>query len=219
MKRILFMVATFLVVWFCPADSKGTTLSSLIENLRHRLNEVDTATSNFTDTTAIVWANDAQDKIVVLGGYLEKQIDLIYSEDSSSYALPEDFKTLKGVMVRSLDAVSGIFWYSSTLNLFFVNDGSNYMHYPAWKSPDSARLYVRSPRFIDGDTIRVHYYGSATEMTAGTDTLQVPRDREVFVVEEMMAMYWAYMRNIQVYQALVGQNRQDMGINRQVESK
>ncbi len=189
----------------------GETLSGIISQLRARVNEQDTTTSIFTNATAIEWANMAQHKIVKIGGYIDKSVDVYWTEaDSLGVSLPSDFRTDIAAMVWNDTQ------WDYLLKNPYLNEGSGKQYFCAMKRADTAVAYFKG-FFVDSTRVRIFYKGIAAEMDALGDTCEVQADLIGAIVEEMFSYYMDYKAQYQVAMAIRQQNRTDMGIIQQVE--
>jgi len=208
MRLIFILVFGLMISPYCMS----ATLSSLITDLRYRADETDTATSNFSDAQAKNWLNDAQERIVSLGGFIQKQVDISYAlGDSLGYVLPSDFRYDAGAMYRS-----GRQWETMVENPNFAVDTDVYQYFIKWKNSDTALLYIKGELWI-GNTIRVFYLGVATEMTSDTTECEAQDDMEPFIVEEAFSYYLESMRMFQPADQIQRKVRTDMGLTKQVK--
>lgn len=204
LRFILVMLSLVLMV---AAQSDSATLSDLIELLRGRAGVSSDTTVAFTNTDAMGWINQSQNKIVKLGGYIPKQTDITWLEsDSLGYVLPSDFRVVDQVVMRS-----GESWQPVFQNPGFVYDSVVAQFFIKWKNADTAIIYGKHI-YPDSQMVRLFYRGAATQFTALTDTAEVKTDRHVHIIEEAYAMYLQSERLFQEAQLIIMLNRQDMGL-------
>lgn len=204
MKRFWCILLLGLLL-HCSADS--ATLQDLINDLRSLAAEKDTALSLFSDADASKWINMAQDKIVRLGGYIPKDVDVVVSLDSLSLALPADFRSIhqNGAVLRKV----GI-WSRCLNNPGFMVDTNVVNYFVGWAMEDSARFYVKGGILMTNDTIRVFYYAFATDMLATDSVCHVPSDMQTDIVEEAMGYVEQARKRYDAQQIIKGQVRSDM---------
>lgn len=200
MKKLLF------VLLLLAGSVQPATLASLIAELRQRTGEKDTVNSFYTNADAKTYLNEAQDKLVRLGGYIPKHVDILYNFDSVTYRLPASFKALNGAIRRTKGQ-----WARLLYNDNFKKDTSANHYFIQFKAVDTALLYLGGSYWNDGDTARIFYQGTATPMTTDTSTCLVSRDLQVFIIEEAVSMYEQAKRSFQSMALVRGQVRQDMG--------
>jgi len=208
---LIFLALLFLIL---VSPSQGKTAAEMIADFRILTDEDTTRGSLVTDSEVLVYLDNAQDKIVRIGGYLKKSTDVICSNDSNSYGLPLAFRRLDGIVVFAMN--EGFKWTKVFNNPFFMVDTTVYQYYISWSHPDSAKIYFKGD-FWEGDTIRVSYTGDAADLDTLTDTCEVPTDLQTFIIEEAIANYERAKRNHQVQWQTQTQVRRDMGILKQVE--
>lgn len=208
---LIFLALLFLIL---VSPSRGATAADMIADFRILTDEDTTQGSLVADTEILVFLDNAQDKIVRIGGYLKKSTDVIHSEDSNSYGLPLAFRRLDGIAVHATN--EGFKWTKVFNNPFFMIDTTVYQYYIGWSHPDSARIYFKGA-FWKGDTIRVSYIGDAADLDSLTAVCEVPTDLQTFIIEEAIANYERAKRNHQVQRQTQIQVRMDMGILKQVE--
>lgn len=198
---------------FTPASS--ATLSELITDLRYRVDESDTSTSNFSDSVGKLWLNDAQDRIVALGGFIKKQTDITYSKDDTlGHVLPSDFRYVDQVIY-----LDGRQWETVINNPGFFHDTSTNQFTIKWQNADTARIYFKGTNFWEDKRVRLFYLGVADGMTADSTECEAQDDVEGFIVEEAFVYY---LQSLKMYQAaqVVRQNiREDMGLIKQVKGQ
>lgn len=210
MKRFLYVVLLLLLT--AVQSKSATLLSDLIEQLRGRAGVSSDTTVSFTNTDAMHWLNQSQNKIVKIGDYIPKHTDIEWLEsDSLGYVLPSDFRVVDQAMIRS-----GNTWRPVLENPGFAVDKVTPQFFVKRKNADTAVFYTRYI-YLDTSLVRLFYRGTASQFTALTDTAEVQVDRHVFIIEEAYSMYLQSERGFQEAQALVAQNRQDMGIVSQRE--
>jgi hypothetical protein len=204
MKIIITVLMTLM---FLANLALGSTLGELTTKFRTYVAETDTATSFFTNTDFKVWWNLAQHRIVKLGGYIEKKIDIIPDDDSSAYNLPVGFKSPVGAMVRS----SGV-WYICKPDPFFKSDSAGPRYFVAGVGSDSFLVYYKRNTTYLNDTLRLIYKSDVADLDTTTDTSEVPGDLEGLVIDEAYSYYLQakqnYQMRFQVWQII----RTDMGV-------
>ena len=208
---ILLLVACF----FLCGRVQGVTLASdLISDFRILTDEIVAQGSIVEDSEIVVFLNHAQDKVVRLGGFLPKKHDIVHSSDSLDYQLPSDVRRVTSVEIRATAEAEQ--WIGFVRNEGFLIDTTVYEYYIRWDSATSQRIYV-SGDLESGDTIRVSYLGDANDLTATTDTCEVPTDLQTFIIEEAIANYYRSKQFFRAQQQIQNQVRTDMGIRGQVE--
>lgn len=209
MKKLLVLLL------ICLASSVlADSRVNLVTKFRQRVQEEDTTLSPFSDSAAQSWANQAQDKIARLGGYIRKSADVIFRTGKFEYNLPADFKYERGVIVRWANGWAGVI---KNENLF--KDTGTYTYDIWFKNVDSGRLYLSGTLLKNLDTVRVFYFAKPTPMTLGSDECSLSSDDETLVIDEMIAMYLEYKTAYQVMQAVQQQTRQDMGLPKPLEKQ
>jgi hypothetical protein len=170
-------------------------------------------------TYDVIWKEeDTAHLIMKLGGFQDKQTNIIFSPDSSTYRLPVDFRNLMGIMVWSGQ------WEPVQFSPLFGGDGTRLCDIH-WKARDSALLYLRG-NFAEGDsvrifyqktldtndTVRVEYVSIPSDMLTADSVCHVPDDLEGFVIEEALGYYFAFKQDFQNSQATWERVRIDMGL-------
>lgn len=203
--RLLF---AFLLLFGLAGADTGT---ELIDRLRSRTGEPDSLTSNYTQTEALQWINDAQARVNLLGGYTHKSTDITYAQsDSLGSVLPSDFRYQDGCML-----LMGRVWEPMYWNPKFETDDSRLHYFIEWQNEDTARAYFRNIE-RNGLRIRLFYLGSVAEL-GRADTCEVKGDHQPFIIEEAYAIYLKSLRMFQAATVIRQQVRQDMGILQRVE--
>lgn len=206
----MFRYLLVLIVLCLTVAPEADDLADLLWKFRQRIGEDDTAYSNITDTAAMLFLDQAQDKVVPFGGFLPKRVDVTFSFDSLQYGLPSDFKMRQTVMVRYASQ-----WHTAIENPGFMRDTTSFQYYIGWEHPDQAEIYLKGREFYNGATIRVHYLAVAPNMVARTDSCYVPEALQTFIIEEAVG-YFEWMKRDKEGFGLMNQAvRQDMGINLQ----
>ncbi len=211
LRRILVLWA--FVLFVIPVQSESATLlSDLITQLRGRAGvSADTGVA-FTNTDAMHWLNQSQNKIVKIGDYIPKHTDIEWLEsDSLGYVLPSDFRVVDQAMIRS-----GRVWRPVLENPGFAVDIVKPQFCVKWQDADTALFYSRYI-YMDTQLVRLFYRGTATQFTALADVVEVQVDRHVFIIEEAYAMYLESERLFQEAQLIIALSRQDMGLVSQRE--
>lgn len=209
---ILVLVACFFP---CSRAQGRTVVSDLIADFRILTDEIAAQGSIVDDSEIVVFLNRAQDKIVRLGGFLPKKYDIVHDEDSTSYQLPSDVKRVTNVEVKAGAEADN--WAGLIRNEGFIIDTNVYEYFIRWDSVTAPRLYIKSDAIGDNDTLRVSYVGDAIDLTATTDSCEVPTDLQAFIIEEAIANYYRSRQNFTAQQQTQNQTRLDMGLLKQVE--
>ena len=213
MKRILLIL---LLAVLLPMISYAATAGDLLVQLRERVSEMDESTSYFADTTGIEWLNQAQSKIVRIGGHIPKYVDVTYIADSSVYPLPSGFRSLDGgAMVKE----SGRDYVNMFLNPLFMIDTLIFQFFVKWEDENQAHVYVKGRNLSVGDKVRVFYFGTAPALTASADSCYVPQDLHVYIIEEAISFYYGSSKREDIKQAIWQATRTDMGLIKQTEIK
>ena len=210
-RLILFVLACF---FLCSATQGVTLVSDLISDFRILTDEIAAQGSIVEDSEIVVFLNRAQDKVVRLGGFLPKKHDIVHSSDSLDYQLPFDVKYVTSVELRATGEAGE--WAGFVRNEGYIIDTTVYEYYIRWDSATAPRVYVSGDLEL-GDTIRVSYLGDANDLTATTDTCEVPTDLQAFIIEEAIANYYRSKQNFSAQQQTQNQTRLDMGLVKQVE--
>lgn len=203
-----FIYAMICLISFCTATN-AAALSDLLRDMRFMTAEQTESTSFFSDTLGQRWLNLAQSRITKLGGYIPKQIDIVYSEDSTTYVLPSDFRKVdqdRNLMITETE-IKHLF-----LNPGFITDTNVAQYFISWKNEDTALLYLEATSSFDGDTARIFYLGTAAEMLYDTSTCEVPTILHDYIIQEAVSYYIFSQKRYQEA-FLIQQNlRRDMGI-------
>ncbi len=210
LHRILVFLTFVLMI---PVQSESATLlSDLIEQLRGRAGVSADTTAAFTNTDAMHWLNQAQNKIVKIGDYIPKHTDIVWLEsDSLGYVLPSDFRVVDQAVIRS-----GLVWRLVLENPGFAHDTTAPQFFVKRQNADTALIYSKNI-YMESQLVRLFYRGTASQFTALTDTVEVQVDRHVFIIEEAYAMYLQSERLFQEAQVNIALSRQDMGLVSQRE--
>lgn len=207
MKRLALLLV--LVLW---SQSQSATLADLIVDLRLRANETDSIQSNFTNPEAIIFINDAQSRIVTLGGLLEKAFDTSYQRgDSLGVRLPLDYRRVLDVKIYIMRQ-----WETVKFNPGFAADVDDYCFDIDWIDQDSAMILVRA-KLANNTRFRVSYFGVATALVDRTDVTTVRSDLIPFIVEEAYSYYLEALRQFGAAAQVQQRIRIDLGLNRQRE--
>jgi hypothetical protein len=174
-----------LLILLVPVQSFGVTAADLLDKLRRVTGQAHSARSAFTDSSGLIFLDMAQDNIIALSGYLHKTQDIIHDE-STDYTLNTDFVRLKGVVVKA--ANDNYNWKPMFPNPYFAADTNVINGYVDWQDPDTARLYIRGPLWLD-DTIRVSYLATANALDSTTITCEVPKRLQTQLIEEAIRFY------------------------------
>lgn len=201
------MVKVISLVLLLAVTAAAQTAQDLVDQLRVRAGEVDTATSMATNSELLTYLNHSQDKINKLVGYLHRQVDIYYKKDSLRYTLPSDFKYPLGVTVYT----SGE-WEGAIPVPFFVHDSATYMFFVEWRATDTAEIYLRGSDFTDDQLVRVFYAATAPNMDSLNDTCMIAKDDRVYLIEEALGMYEAAKRSNSTYQQHWQNTRLDIGV-------
>lgn len=204
MKELILLCLIFLATTAYAGDREN-----LVERFRVRIGEPTAATSLVTDSNIALMLNMSQDKVVRLGGFIQKQVDVRYRYDSTSYALPATFKRALGAMTWD-----GGNSYTVMENPFFRYDTSDYQYFVAWVESDSAELYLRGVSMFDGQLIRLFYLGTATSMDTVGAPCEVADDEEVYVIEEAISYYEQSKQNYAALQLIFEMVRTAFGAPR-----
>lgn len=216
MLRLKIIVGVILVWMIVSSPGQATTLvSDLISDFRILTDEIAAQGSIVEDSEIVVFLNRAQDKIVRLGGFLPKKYDIVHAAGSTSYQLPSDVKRVISVEAKAV--AEGSNWAGFIRNEGFIIDTTVYEYYIRWDSATTPRLYIKGDAINSGDTLRVSYVGDANDLTATTDTCEVPTDLQTFIIEEAIANYYRSRQNFTAQQQTQNQTRLDMGLIKQVE--
>lgn len=207
---VILVVCFFL---WSPAQGR-TVVSDLISDFRVLTDEIAAQGSIVHDSEIVVFLNRAQDKVVRLGGFLPKKHDIVHSSDSLDYQLPSDVKRVTSIETRATAEAGN--WIGFVRNEGFVIDTTVYQFYVRWDSVTAPRVYV-SGDLETGDTIRVSYLGDAVDLTATTDSCEVPTNLQTFIIEEAIASYYRSKQNFSAQQQTQDQTRLDIGLVKQVE--
>lgn len=215
MRRVLFVLIC--VLFAVTSRAEIVLVSDLISDFRILTGEIIAEGSIVVDSEIVVFLDRAQDKIVRLGGYLEKSYDIVHSEDSTNYGLPSKLKKVVSVIVFS--AAQGNRWWPVLHNPDFAVDVEEFHYFIRWDTVDSPRLYLQANivEFVEEDTIRVIYKAEANDLDATTDTCEVTSDLQTFIIEEAIALHERSKRNFTGQQQIQTQTRVDIGIIKQVE--
>lgn len=291
MKRLFLAVILFLVL---GPPIGAATLADILAKFNSALAELDSAEAYLPDTSKKIFINMAQQKICNVSGVYQKYTQIAFSRTASRYALPVDFNSIKGLMLKSKGQ-----WYTIFDDpLFRLSDSSRMRYSISWKNKDSAEinlafgdlvedqtdiiysltarqyslpndfrrplgamlwtqeqwitiepnlyfmvdkatptyfttiddsisgyLYFKSTGAIDGDTIRlfyfrtattgdsvrVLYYGRAPLLSADTSTSVVPENLIPYVVDEAVNYYLRALRAFNQSGAVFEQSRIDLG--------
>ena len=204
------LIIFFLLLMVSPIRS--ATLSDLIADLRQKTGEPDTSQSIYSDSTAKGWINAAQDKVVTLAGFIEKQFDAIYSvADTFGVVLPSDFKRAEGATVWV-----GYQWEPMKRDPYFISEASGFLFDVRWQDKDTALAYFRGNDLHQGVQIRLTYKGTADELLDGDSTCQVPDDLQTFITDEAIVYYLCAQKQYQAGLTWQQAIRKDMGVVEQV---
>lgn len=219
MVRFKIIVVSIILVWMivCSPSQATTLVSDLIADFRILTDEIAAQGSIVEDSEIVVFLNRAQDKIVRLGGFLPKKYDIVHASDSTSYQLPSDVKRVTSVEMKATAEAGN--WAGFVRNEGFIIDTTVYEYYIRWDSATAARLYIKGDNMVEDDTIRVSYVGDANDLTATTDTCEVPTDLQTFIIEEAIANYYRSKKNFTAQQQTQNQTRLDIGLIGGKESK
>jgi len=206
---------TFLLVLLLASTAQSVTLvSDLINKMRLRANETDSITSNFTNPNAVTFLDDAQSRIVTLGGLMERSYDTSYQRaDSLGLVLPSYFRRVKDVKI-----FVGRQWEAINYNPGFQSPKDGYWFDIDWKNQDTAWFLVRG-QIMQNTRIRISYFGVAKEISARTDTCRVRSDLIPFIIEEAYSYYLESLRMFGAAAQIQQRVRMDMGIKIEQEVK
>jgi hypothetical protein len=204
MKRL----ATLVLLLSLAGAAQGQTLASdLVTLLRLRTGERDTVASYFTNEEALLLLNSAQDRVVTLGGLLEKSYDTTYQRaDSLGVTLPSTYR-----FVTEVKTYLGKTWQGIKPNPSFADPTSDFCYDVDWYDADSARIMFRGD-FMQGVRLRITYLGVAESLDALTDTVQVRSDQEGLIVEEAMRYYLESLSKFQAAAQMQMGVRADIGV-------
>jgi hypothetical protein len=205
-KTVVFTIL-LLALPFTFADAE--TLADLLWQFKERAGESqDSTEACLRDTSMMVMLDQAQARVVALGGLLPKRVDFTYSRDSVKYKMPTDYRHHRYVIVRHIGK-----WWNCKMNPGFESDSAfDFQWFIDWEHENQPELYVKGSSFSVGDTIRVFYFGIAPQMVQRTDSCYAPDDMHGLIIEEALSyMEWAktFKNGYQVMNQTV---RQDMGI-------
>lgn len=202
----IFILAA--IVFCLTGNIAAESLASLMHSFKQRAGEsLDSTECLVSDMALMDWLDQAQAKIVRIGGLLPKRVDVLFSFDSVKYGLPSDFKFLRYVLVRH-----GGKWHAGKPDpVFQSSTPQDYTYFQDWLNANNAELYAQGP-YSEGDTLRVFYLGVASRMTVRTDTTQVPVDQRGLIIEEALSYYEWSKRNMAGYQVMHQDVRIDMGV-------
>lgn len=201
MKRLTLVLGLLVLA----LSTRGATLADLIADLRVLTGEPDTVNSFYTNADAQVYLNQAQDPIVRLGGYIKRQVDVLYTTDSLSYRLPSTFIKV----VSALRRTEGT-WIETAYN-DGLHDSIVATYMVQWKNTDTAKAYLGG-RWTDGDTLRLFYLAKASPMDSLADVCDVPEDLQCFVLQEAIALFEQAKRSFEAAALIRQQVRRDMGV-------
>jgi hypothetical protein len=143
MKKYLLLIL-IIILMACTVQS-ASTLQELTDKFRVLIQEMDTLESVCTDSAVKVWYNLSQDKIVPMGGYIEKATNYIYYDDSE-YVMPSTFKRVKDVWLKSDGD-----WYPMYPNIPETKESKVSKYGVSWVSPDTAKM-----RVIPGEVVATY---------------------------------------------------------------
>jgi len=168
---------------------------------------------------SIVWqTEDTARLLLVRGGIQDKQTNVIFSADSTTYRLPSDVRNVVGCMVWAGQ------WEPITLSPMFTTDGTR-LYDLHFKHRDTALLYLRG-NFAEGDSVRVFYQKTVevsdririeylsipVDMALSTTNCEVPDDLEEYLVEEALGYYFDYKGDHSTAQGFWQRVRIDLGV-------
>jgi hypothetical protein len=205
MKRVVIFLLMSIAFFY---SGRADTLGGLLDRFNQRIGEPDSAYAFMSNTAKMNFIDMAQDKIVRIGNFLQRRVDVTFSRDSLKYALPVNFKKVTGVTVWGTDSV----WYQVAMNQNFATETDLFQFFIAWANPDTAEIYLKGKQFYDGMTVRVFYLATAASLDTVTDTCEVPDDLEVYIIEEAMSFYRQAMTDYGTAQAIYQQVRLDLGV-------
>lgn len=208
--KALLVILLVALTW---GSSDAKTLEGLINDFRIRAGEKDSSKSIASDADIRLFLDHAQARIAKVGGYLPKRVNIAYVEGTLIYTLPSTYKYLddkNGVLLRSADD-----WIPMLFNPGFLKDTTAPNYTVAFVGGDTAKLYLSGRGFAEDDTIVVHFYGAANNLSFGTEC-DFPNDQEVYVVDEALLLYEQAKRDWAGFQLLYQSQRQDMGVEKQV---
>lgn len=207
MKHLISIILIFCLVY---QSGQSATLSDMTDALRGRISEVDSVTSSFTNTQARRWINEAQDKVVTLGGLLAKSTDITFAvSDTLGSALPVDFRQAEGAMI-----LVGTQWQPMLINPLFIADTSVPQYYIGWQDADTARFYSKQIAMV-GARMRLFYRGVAASLDSVTAVVEVQENLHVFIIEEALSYYLQSLKMFGDARAIQAQVRADMGVGKQ----
>lgn len=207
MKSIrLLICALIFMSGFCHAEDLG----DLLWQFRQRIKEPTAASSFLSDTAAMLYLDQAQAKVVSLDKNFVKRVEYTISSDSTQYAMPTDFESLKFAIYHD-----GLSWQSMDLNPGFVRPTAVTVvaYFIEWQHPGQAEMCIRGQPA--SGTIRVYYHAIAPQMKARTDSCYVPDNKQGLIIEEAAAYYEQAKMQLDGFQLLWNVVRADMGIRMQ----
>ncbi len=209
-----------------PTDFRQVTGAEIMSRgIWYPVAVVDNFTADPISQVKISWVNE--DSAIVLTnrtGFEERMLDILYSVDSVSYVIPQDFKSILSVMLRK-----GGKWEPVFLNLGFMSDTNAYNYTIFQENTNIAHIYIKGDDLWDNDTIRVFYrrtlqdndtlrvdyVGTASEMLTPAAICQVPDELHNFIIDEAISYYMWAQKRFQEAALLQQRIRVDMGIVQQ----
>jgi len=209
MRKINLFLLTAIFVLSGLLTVQSATRDDLINQLRRRVHEERVPNSNFTDSSAAIWINLAQESVVRLGGFIPKTTKFELGTDRS-FALPSGFRGLKKVFgITSYNEDP----YPILRNPGFLLDTITMQYSLVWINQDSANLILKMGAAENtDDTIYVEYVSTANVLSYDTSTVDVPSDLIHFIIKESMSYYNDAIGNYPQSRRLWQEVRVDMGI-------
>lgn len=163
----------------------GTLVSTIIDNVRDRLNEV--STTFFTDDVMIRAANQAQHFVVKENMPLEETSTTVIDSTETNpeqYALPSDCLAINRVTLDNKDLFVIDFQEIKEAGIDTTLDTGSPK--TCWEWDDTLFLYPTPGSGVNGQTLKIWYWCDSANITLTTNTLDVKGVYDDIIITYMM---------------------------------